>query len=179
MKKVLIGILVVFLNSVCFAQEIPKLKATVNGIEPIVVEVDGMTASELYEKSINYVKETYKNPDEVLKAEIKDEKIRFIGFAEEAWFYKAMGIKTFYHMDYSVEISFKDNKYKFEFMVGDFYTTKHAKTVFNYNSFFNKQGEIKKAYTDAPPSMEETINALALSHYNYVTGKTAKVADDW
>ena len=59
-----------------FAQEIPKLKLTPSGVEAIVVSVDSLKADYLYKKSINWVQETYKNPEKVLKAKIENEKIR-------------------------------------------------------------------------------------------------------
>lgn len=162
-----------------FAQEIPKLKLTPSGVEAIIVSTDSLKADYLYKKSINWVQETYKNPEKVLKAKIENEKIRIDAFASNAWWYKSMGVKLNYDMEYSIEISFRDGKYKFELTVGQFYAD-GQKFMANYTNFFNKSsGEVKGVYKDAVPSLEETINNLSLSFFKYVTGIKSKNDNNW
>ncbi len=87
MKKILLLTLTILISNLSIGQEIPQLKLTQNGVEPIVVEVDSLSASEIYNKAQNWVQETYKNPDKVLKANIANEKIRIDGFANGAWWF--------------------------------------------------------------------------------------------
>ncbi len=179
MKKILLLILTILLSNLSIGQEIPQLKLTPNGVEPIVVEVDSMSASEIYQKAQNWVQETYKNPDKVLKANIVNEKIRINGFATDAWWYKALGIRNSYNMEYTIEISFKDGRYRFEYIIGQFYIDGGQKVLYDYRTFYKKSGEIRKSYTDAVPSLELTMNELSQSFYNYVSGKTSKKDGDW
>lgn len=171
MKQLASISILIFIAVMTFAQEIPELKITKTGVESIVVQTPGMTASQLYEKSINWVKETYENPDKVLKAQIENKKIRVSAFAKNAWWYKIMGMKTTYNMDYSIEISFKDGKYRFEYFVGQFYTKDYTKALFSYSSFFKKSGELRKSYKDAAPSMDFTMNSLVHNFNTYVIGQ--------
>jgi hypothetical protein len=46
----------------------------------VVVEIDSLNAAEVYLKTLGWIKETYKNPDEVIKANFENEKIRLDGF---------------------------------------------------------------------------------------------------
>jgi hypothetical protein len=46
----------------------------------VVVEIDSLNAAEVYLKTLDWIKETYKNPDEVIKANFENEKIRLDGF---------------------------------------------------------------------------------------------------
>jgi hypothetical protein len=179
MKNITTILILTFISFSLFSQEIPKLKISKTGVEPIIVETPDFTANQLYEKSLDWVKETYENPDKVLKAQIKDEKIRLSAFAKYAWWYKTMGIKTNYNMDYSVEISFKDGKYRFEYFVGQFYTQDYTKVLFSYSSFFKKNGDVRNAYEEAVPSIELTMNKLAQNFHSYVTGLTEESDDDW
>jgi len=179
MKKNLLLALTILLANLSFGQEIPQLKITPNGVEPIVVEIDSMSASEIYEKAQNWVKETYKNPDKVLKANIANEKIRIDGFANNAWWYKSLGIMQTMNMEYTVEISFKEGKYRFEYIVGQFYVNGGQKALYNYSTFYKKSGEIRKTYKDAVPSLELTMNDLSKSFYNYVSGISTKNDSDW
>ncbi|MCG2419995.1 DUF4468 domain-containing protein [Aequorivita sp. F47161] len=178
MKKIIL-LLAVLSSSIVLAQDIPQLKITPNGVEPIVVEVDSLTASDIYKKALNWVQETYKNPDKVLKANITDEKIRIDGFANSAFWWQSLGIKQTMDMEYTIEISFKDGKYRLEYIVGQFYVPGGQRALYTYSSFFKKSGEVRKAYDDAIPSIEQTMNELSLSLYNYVSGKTSKVDKDW
>lgn len=162
-----------------FAQEIDQLKLSPNGVEPIVVEVEGLSASDLYNKAQDWVQETYKNPDKVLKANIENEKIRVNGFASNAWWFKTIGITNSMDMEYSIEVSFKDGKYRFEFTIGQFYANGGHKAMYTYSAFYKKNGEIRKTYIDAIPSLEHTMNSFSLSFYNYVNGTTEAEEDDW
>src|SRR5690606_1935870 len=105
----------------------------------------------IYNKAINWVQETYKNPDKVLKANITNEKIRIDGFANGAWWYKTLGITSNMDMEYTLEISFKDGKYRFEYIIGQFFLSSGEKALYNYSTFFKKDGEIRKMYSDAIP----------------------------
>ncbi len=78
-------------------------------------------------------------------------------------------------MEYSVEISFKDGKYKFDYHIGTFYEG-NEKLEYNYNGFYKKSGEIKKAFSNAPAGVEDAMNRLSLSFFNYITDKTK---DNW
>lgn len=180
MKKVLILTLTILLSNLSFGQEIPKLELTQNGVEPIVVEVDSMTATEIYQQALYWVQETYKNPDKVLKAKIQNEKIRIDGFASNAWWLKTLGMKNNMDMEYVVEIEFKDGKYRFDYQIGQFYVgSSGQRALYDYSTFYKRNGEVRKMYDDAIPSIELTMNSLSQSFYNYVTGKTEDKNDDW
>ena len=173
-------ILAIFISNVLIGQEIPQLKLTRGGVEAIIVEVDGLSTSEIYNKAKSWVQETYKNPDKVLKADIANEKIRINGYANDAWWNKSLGIKSTMDMEYTVEISFKDGKYRFVYNVGQFYVSGAGKAYYSYSSFFKKKnGEVRKAYKDAVPSLEITMNDLSQSFFNYVSGKSSKKDNDW
>ena len=176
--KLLLSIAILFCTF-SYSQDIPKLKLTPNGVEPIIVITDSLKATDLYKKSLNWVQETYKNPENVLKAKIENEKIRIDGFAKNAWWYKSLGMKQDYNMEYSIEITFRDGKYKFEYLIGQFFIEGGQKVFYDYKTFYKKSGEIRSAYNDAVPSLEETMNNLSLSFYNYVTGRTKKNDDKW
>jgi hypothetical protein len=177
-NKILLSIAILFCT-ISYAQDFPKLKLSPNGVEPIIVNTDSLQASDLYKKALNWVQETYKNPEKVLKAKIENEKLRIDGFAENAWWYKSLGMKQNYNMEYSVEISFKDGKYKFEYIIGQFFIKGGQKVLYDYKTFYKKTGEIRSAYADAVPSLEETMNNLSLNFYNYLTGKTTTKDDKW
>ena len=111
MKNSILFTLAILFSISTYSQDLPKLKLNPNGVEPIVVITDSIKATELYKKTLNWVQETYKNPEKVLKAKIENEKIRIEGFTDNAWWYKYLGATQIFGMEYSLEISFKDGKY--------------------------------------------------------------------
>lgn len=180
MKRLLLTLILLSLAVLAYSQDIPKLKLTREGIEPIIVEVDsGLTAEEMYKRALNWIKESYENPGEVVKAKFENEKIRLNGFAKDAWFYKSFGKSLYYDMKYSLEIAFKDGKYKFSYEISDnFYTD--GSRAYHFTQMFTGNGQVKKYYAeDGVPSLEKTMNDLSTSFYNFVTGQTKVVEDDW
>ena len=175
-KTILLLMLSISIN--IFAQDLPKLELKQTGIESIVVDVEGKTASELYNQALNWVQETYKNPDEVLKAKIENQKIRINGFSENSWYIKSLGMKQYSDLSYSIEISFKDGKYKFEYAITKL-SKDGQKFGYSYPYFFKKDGSTRKFYKESVPAINNEMNDLSQSFYDYEVGKTDKKEDDW
>ena len=117
MKKNLI-LLFIAISSICIGQtndkeSVGKFEYSEVGLNDFVVtNIDGKTKEEIYSKAINWVKETYKNPDLVLKMQIINEKLRIDAIATDLL--KVKGVSS--NLNYFIEISFRDNKYKFEIL---------------------------------------------------------------
>lgn len=172
MKKLLF---IVFFPIFLMAQNVPML--TANGIEAVVTDVDSLTAAQLYTKTIDWVHLNYKNPNEVIKANIPNEMLRIDGFQSGFFEMKALG-SVYYDISYTVTFSFKDDRYKFEFVVTD-RTNKGYQLTFTERNFFKKKdGSVRKMYQLAHNSFNASLEGLYLSHFNYVTGKGSG-NDDW
>jgi len=79
----------------------------------VVVNTLDIEASDLYNYSIDWIKDNYTNPEKVIKATFKNKKIRIQGIKTDALTTKAFGLNDQRNLRYSIEISFKDGKYKF------------------------------------------------------------------
>ena len=179
MKKNLMLLVAVVLYSTLFSQEIPKLKLTPTGVAPFILNLDNLSASEIYKKSLDWVQETYKNPNEVLKANIENKKIRIDGFSPHALTFRSMGVKITWGVFYSLEISFKDGKCRYKYTIDRFTADEGTRVLITYADFYKKNGDIRKAYNTAVPTLETSMNDLLLNYYNYITGKTDAANDDW
>ena len=164
-----------FVSGLSYSQELPKFELTKDGVQPIVVNIDSFDGQTLYKKTFNWVQENYKNPKEVLKTNIENETIRIDGFKKSAWFYKSLGIKLEYDMEYSFQVDFKEGKIRLTFTPGQFWAD-NQKALYNYSTFFKSSGELRGAYKDAKPSMEQSMNDLVSSLYNYIKGNKKS---DW
>lgn len=173
MKKILFALLI---SGFCFAQEMPKI--TKEGFSPIVVEVEGSSSSDLYNKAKEWIQTYYKNPSEVLKADIPNEMIRINGYAVDGYKMKNLGMVYGYDYEYTLEIEFKDGKYRFNYIVGDFWSL-GKRVLYSYRTFFKSDNSVKKSYQLAYDSINETANTTSFSLYDYITGKSKKEKSDW
>lgn len=175
MKKLIFLTLLLFVTNFIISQDITALKLTINEVQPVEFTIDSLTTNQIYDRSLMWLQETFVNSKYVLKENIENEKIKIDGFAKKAWWYKSMGLKNFNHMEYTVQLYFKDNHVKFDYSIGQFYMLEGPKTQYDYRMFFKKDGSIRNQYVDAVSSLELTMNTLLVSYYNYITGQSIQV----
>lgn len=173
MKKIVLALLIGFCG---FAQEMPKI--TKEGFTPIVVNVEGKTSAEIYLKAKEWIQTYYKNPSEVLKADIPNEMIRIQGYAVDGYKMKNLGMVYGYDYEYTIEIEFKDGKYRYNYIVGQFWSL-GKRVLYDYKTFFKSDNTIKKPYQLAYDSINETANSTSFSLFDYITGKTKNKKSDW
>lgn len=180
-------ILFCFLNNL-LAQE--KFSYEQNGLNPkyIVQVFEGTTQKQLFDKSINWIKETYKNPDKVIKTTIDSSMVRLEGSIEH--YIPVMLVSPNGDLTtYTIEISFRNGRYKFEpinlsaFGNGDWIEIDLDTAAFaNYTkyAFYKKNGDIKPSFKDYPALIENLFNNLNLSLLNYLKdSQTKKEEEIW
>jgi len=134
----------------------------------VVSSCDGKTQSELYNKCLDWISVTYKDPSEVIKSRIENEYIRIEGFSSDIVCYSYMG-KRCSNTKYEIEISFKDGRYKFDVLsISEFNNMSKSMlwTYFEINdtaAYFDKKGEIKKSYKYIPEMIPAYFNNLNLN----------------
>lgn len=176
MKKLLFA-LMIFTGSI--AQE--RFEFTPEGFTDFVVtNVDGSQA-EIYAKTINWIKETFKNPDKVILMTMENEKLRFEGLTENALCQKYFG-DVCSNAKYVIEVSFKDGKYKFDPISLNFYNRMNLKgydvPLNNIGGTYYKNGKILKGNEEVPEAFERLFNGLNESLKSYISGG-GKSNDDW
>lgn len=157
------------------SQSFPSFVLTKDGVEPIVINVDSTTATDLYKKSLNWVQETYKNSSKVLMLNIPNEKIRIDGYQPGALTWNPGLMKMHTDMEYSFEVEFKDNRMRLSFTPGQFYEKPGHRAPFGVKHLFKDNGEERGQYKGAKASMDELMNSLAQSLYLYNKAKK----QDW
>lgn len=82
MKQLKKLLLITFLNVAFFlnAQE-SKFELTANGYESKVFELPNQSKEEIYKLTKKWIIKTYKNPKEVLTADIENENVKLNGFS--------------------------------------------------------------------------------------------------
>lgn len=183
-----ITLTVSFILAVCsltFGQD--KFIYDQKGLNPkyVVVEMDSLEQNELFTKTINWIKETYKNPDEVIKTTIVNEMVRFEGFQPNSFSYKSIynfSIDVFY----TIEISFKNGRYRFEpievkskfqpkgcYQPGEYFII----NLSNASEYYKGNGRLKCS-NDLPQSISKLLNSLNENLMIYLSEKQ-KDDDNW
>ncbi|HLA55555.1 MAG TPA: DUF4468 domain-containing protein [Flavobacterium sp.] len=147
-----------------FAQiQTEKFEYSATGLnKSIVIEIPSKTKEEIFNKTMNWVKETWTNPDIVLKMKIDNEKIRVGSIAKGL--IKVKGYA--FDLNYIIEISFKDNKYKFDIIS---LTTENTADYLNLPNFKTEKRMIKN-FGSTPTDIENYFNALNQNLKNYILG---------
>lgn len=68
----------------------------------------------------------------------------------------------------TIEVSFKQGKYKFDLINFEFLTKHETKPYFDHRQFFKPNGKQRKTYKDAKPSLEKSMNTILESFHNYL-----------
>jgi len=165
--------------------KLPKDKFVYNqlGLTPyVVVEFDSIPREKLYKLIKNWIKETYKNPDKVIKAEIDNKKIRFEGYSETALSVTGLGSKIYSPCTYSITISVKDNKYKFEPISLVNAGSGYPIPLTDGSGYFNKIGLPKNSFKDFVIEVGDLFENLNNSLKNYIIknkDEENQDNDDW
>lgn len=164
-----------------------KFSYSIEGLHPLdtVIKVDSLSAKQLYDRTINWVKETFVSPDDVILSKIDNEYIRFRGSASNYLIVKALGISQGIDVRYSITIYFKDGRYKFEPTSFQAYYTNVGWSEYLVRSKFTEQyfkkrtGEIRKSFRHFPDLIAGKFNDLLLVHYQYILDQNKAKKDDW
>jgi len=158
---------------------------TKEGLTPteIITESDSASAKNLYAKSIDWIKESFEDPDEVIKARIDGKKIRFKGVTKNAY-HTQVGLHTAtYDLRYAIELSFKEGRYRFKVLKVEQFTNGAVQVgwmdfdMTDGSWLYKKNGKIKKRFLYVAKGLEDTFNSIYKSHNNYINGLSSE--DDW
>jgi hypothetical protein len=179
MKKILLAFL--FITGLTNAQE-TDFKFTKEGFTDYAVgTVPNKKASEMYKKALDWVSVTYKNPKEVIKAQIENDYIRIEGGKSNMLCVKSLGITLCNDARYQIEISFKDEKYKFDVIKLEQYTapSKYSVTsgwsevsLADTKAYFKENGDIRNLFKLYPEAFENSFNSLNTSLKEFLISDT-------
>ena len=170
MRKILIILFVLAI----FQVNAKDISITKDGITDYVVsDCEGITKDVMYSKAIEWVNLTFKNPSEVLIANLENNLIR-LEFTEKSK--SSTLIKKFV-----VEIQFRDNRYKFDPISIMFPTVPVPSNDFlgTLNKYYKKDGSLKSRTATTVKSVQNILNSTNVSLKNYINGVGVNQEDDW
>lgn len=173
MKKLILILLISFSG---FAQNFTIL--TKEGFEPLVVDVENKSAEEIYLKAKDWIQTYYKNPNEVLKADISNQMLKIEGYAVNGFQTKAFGIVGNMDYNYTIELEFKENKYRLTYIIHNFYS-KGQMALYTYKSFIKSDGTIRKQHEFSYDTLLKNVNETSNSLFNFINSTSNIKKNDW
>lgn len=142
----------------------------------VVYMVDTISAATIYSKTVNWINETYKNPDKVIKAKIENEMIRIDGYSSSTFSrtFKS-GSKAEYDVTYTLEIQIQDGKYRIKYSHNEI-TVDGKAVFFKFTDVINNVPDINRNdWTGAKNEYEANVNKIISGLYDYIS----KPKDKW
>lgn len=185
LKKLLY--LVILVTFGAYSQETEFTFSSEKGMtDYIVTKVENKSSAEIYNKIIEWIKVTYKNPDKVILSTIENEYIRFEGIS----------LISNINCKYQIEISIKEGRYKFDLIGLDVYVDANQMGIpvgwselkavnFITNSpkesiepMFKKDGSFK-GWCKYTPDFPIYFNGLNKSVNDYILSVVKKSDEGW
>jgi hypothetical protein len=166
------------------AQE-TEFKFTQDGFtDYVVTPCPGKTKAELYKKTLEWVSETFKNT-KVIKSKIENEFIRINGSSKNLVCFNTL-TKSCTSSKFTLDIYFKDGKYKFDVIAIEYVYSGEKKDVnlTNTSEYYNSKGELRTNYKYFP-EIADFFNNLNLNLANFEitnrpkTSTTTSKKNDW
>jgi hypothetical protein len=169
-------LLIAFISTATFAQD-TEFKFSKDGLTDFVVGSFEGSSKDLYKWTLAWVKE---NKGNKVLSSVENEKIVFQGSKDNFICSKAGGTNVCTFGSYTVEINFKEGKYKFD-VTGLEETDKKGNTSIldlnNFSQYYDKDGNLKKYMNDVPTSYEGLFNGL--NKNLLATLEKKKKAENW
>ena len=168
-----------FISVSTFAQE-TEFKFSKEGLTDFIVTTYEGSAAATYKLALAWVKENSKKGYAVTSS-LENEKLTIQGGKENFLCSKAGGTTVCTYATFTIEISFKEGKYKFE-AVGltekpNNSTAVVAHDLNDFSEYYNKDGSLKKYKDDVPVAYESLFNDLNKSLVTFMDKK--KKAEGW
>tara|TARA_B100001059_G_C17380530_1_gene354206 strand:+ start:48 stop:569 length:522 start_codon:yes stop_codon:yes gene_type:complete len=173
MKK-LILISILFYNY-SFTQEYLEWKDRT--VSPVVIEVNDLSAQEIYQRISSWVDDTYVSPKKVLMVD-KSDKVRIRGISVHAFKTKGLGQTFWYNLQHTLTIDIKEGKYRLTYEPEDILTSEDVPVMWDLQYYYNKKGKLRMGAKEMPGSFNNYLKGLTISINDAVSGLKKK-DDDW
>ena len=176
MKKLIFLFILMFFIKTSFAQT-DSIKVTPAGLTEVKIKTD-IASNLIYQRTLTWVNEIYKNPEKVLTGKIVDQSITISGYSGNAYEFNSLGIIFFYDISYHLYITIDNDVINYKMVIDDVSSqgTSASAERSIYLSFFKKTGELRPMYKRSKVSLERTINKLLFSYYEKL--KSSEMSSD-
>lgn len=172
-------LLIVFITTSTFAQD-TEFKFSKDGLTDFIVTSYDGAAKDTYNRAVAWVKDNAKKNFVVISS-VENEKLTIEGTKENFICSKAGGTTVCTYATFTIAITFKEGKYKFEAVGLSEKATNSITTVVHnlddFSEYYDKDGTLKKYKDEVPLAYETLFNDLNKSLVAFMDKK--KKAENW
>ena len=172
-------LLMAFVTASTFAQD-TEFKFSKDGLTDFIVTIYDGAAKDTYTRALAWVKDNAKKNFVVVSA-VEGEKLTIEGTKENFLCSKAGGTTVCTSGTFTIEINFKDGKYKFAALGLTEKANNSANTTVHnlddFSEYYDKDGTLKKYKDEVPAAYETLFNDLNKSLIAFMDKK--KKAENW
>ena len=172
-------LMMAFITASTFAQD-TAFKFSKDGLTDFIVTNYEGSAKDTYARAQAWVKDNAKK-NFVVVSSIENEKLTIEGTKENFLCSKAGGTTVCTSATFTIEINFKDGKYKFAALGLTEKANNSANTIVHnlddFSEYYNPDGSLKKYKDDVPAAYESLFNDLNKSLIVFMDKK--KKAENW
>lgn len=146
----------------------PVLEVTQRGFDPVEIQIPSTSNAKLRELSKNWASNLNRLKKGYDASDVTDNSMVLSAYKKNAFFIRNNGDSFNYAIEYSMKLSFHDTYYTMHFVVDNIYTEQDVLVKYKLPDYFEPDGDLKDGYDELKPSLEKTVNDLALSYYNFI-----------
>ncbi|OYQ34076.1 hypothetical protein CHU92_12125 [Flavobacterium cyanobacteriorum] len=163
--KPLVVIAAVFIGVAASAQP-QRAELTRSGFAPVTVSIPATPNEKLAELTRNWAMETYQRGGYDITG-VTGNLLTVSAREDGAFFYRNKGEGFDHDIRYNMELSFAENSYTATFTISEIYAN-DVRIEYNIPDYFTSAGTLKEDYEEVEPSLENTVNRIIRSHYNFI-----------
>jgi|TARA_B110000114_G_scaffold56235_1_gene59814 hypothetical protein len=173
MKKVITFLVALMTLSSSYSQIDSLFTYELNGLnkEFTIIKCQDLSKKDLYIKTLNWIKTTFRNPDKVIKMKIENENIRIQIFDNSSICGKYGCADELYTIDFQ----FRDGKIKATPIEIKGVSDNYPINLKDGSLYYKKDKSIKKFYKHVPTGLAKLINKYNSDLYKFIYKKN----DDW
>ena len=149
-------------------REIPQFTFTKEGVQPVVVDFEGMNRSELFAGTINWYQDYYTNKVENLIRTVENREVEIAGLKKGVLVSKIMGVELFLDIQYQFKIEFIENRIRMNFVSVDQMGQFMEEVSKEEKDSVENSEKINKLTEDFKIEMEKMMNEISSSLVNYL-----------
>lgn len=167
MKK-LIAILAMLVLPLYSLAQPPEMKLTAGGFPPVSVTIPSTPVEKLLSLSEDWAQEYNRRQKGADISNVTANSMTITAFKPNAFNYGNKG-EAFYHtIKYDMVLEFTQTAYTVKFNVTEIY---HDDVLLEYKlpDYYTSEGKLKEGYNTLDDTLEDTVNDIIISHYNFLT----------
>jgi len=153
----------------------PAVELSSRGFAPITITLPATTNEKLVEVSKAWAAAYNKPRTDGDQSEpgadftdVTENTITISAFKRNAFNYRSNGEQYQFKIRYSMKLVFSQSKYTLTFTTGDIFDENNKLIQYKLTDYFNDDGTVKDGYTGFKESIDDTVNSIILSHYNFI-----------